>query len=488
MADAQIDGSIAANIGKGQGNDLIGMVGRFADIQNAVNQNRLFQGRQAAGAALQQSIDPSTGQVNFDTFNRLIQGNPQIAPYAQEALQASLTARGQNIQNTTGQTALQGAYTANLRKVIAAVPPGPNQPQQVISAIKKGADMGLYPADLAASFVGGQDLSDGTSMSDLVKQATIANGEAAPMEAQFGTSESLKTGGTDQAVNVNRVTGTRTNMSGDAANVQMTLTPESKAARQPVVVGGAPASVPTSALVTPTGEPRADNGLTGPHGEVQTDFSPSAKAAATATGTGLAGMGLNIVQRASRVPDNKAALETLGGLLDTPGLVLGPQSSGWNKLQQLAAQYGLAKPASQPATAAAAKEEATKLAVMIAQNQFQAMGGTGTDAKLESAMHTSPSEFLTKQGNKQIIAMLKGNEDAYQHYAEAWQKWQDAGHGPESLGQFQAQWNKIYDPRVFQSQYMSPTQKAEMLKGMSQAEQDQFKAAYKRAHGLGWIQ
>lgn len=468
-----------------QGFDPVGQIGKLATVQNQVNENKLFQGRQAAGQALQQSIDPGTGQVDFDRFNKLIQSNPKIAPYAQQAVTDALAARGQGIQNTTGQTSLNAAYTQNLRKVIASVPRGPNQAQQVISAIGKGASMGLYPAQTAAAFVGGQALDDGTSMADLVKQAAIGSGDASAQNAQFGEVANIDTGAQIQPTAINRVAGTTAPV---GAPIPKELTPESAASRQTVVVNGAPGSVPASALVTPTGQPRPDNGITGPHGEVKTGFSPAEQAAGAATGSGLAGMGLQIVQRASKVPDNKAALGNLEGLLDTPNLVLGPQSEGWNKMQQLAAQYGLAKPGSQPANAAAAKEEMTKLAMMIAQNQFQAMGGTGTDAKLDSAMHTSPSEFLTKQGNKNIVAMLKGNEDAYQHYAEAWQKWQDAGHGPESLGQFQAQWNRIYDPRVFQSAYMTPAARQSMLNGMTKDERSAFEANAKRAHGLGWAQ
>jgi hypothetical protein len=64
-----------------------------------------------------------------------------------------------------------------------------------------------------------------------------------------------------------------------------------------------------------------------------------------------------------------------------------------------------------------------------------------------------------------------------------------AGRRPwaETYGQFQTQWNRIYDPRVFQSVYMSPAERQATLKGMTAAEQTQVQGDYKRAHSLGWV-
>jgi hypothetical protein len=464
-----------------QGNNPFETVGKIALVQNQVNQNKLFQGQQAAGQALQQSINPDTGLLDTAAYGRRIALDPQIAPYAADALTHGLDAQNKLIANNTNQTALNAAFTKNLTEDIAGQTPG-----AVPGIIFRGVATGRYPQSVAEQFLGGGMEAGGKTfgqhMEDLSKQAAIQSGSATAMESAFGSPAMVDTGSNIQPTSVNRVSGQAAPM---GAPIAKTLTPESSAARQGIIHDGAPASVPTSALVTPTGQPRVENGLTGPHGETKTGFSPAEQAAGAATGTGLAGMGLQIVQRASKVPDNKAILGNMEGLLD--GFTPGPQSGFWKQINQVASQYGVAPPGSAPQTKAQAQEEFGKLAFQLAQQQFQAMGGTGTDAKLDSTMHTSPSDLLTKYGNKGIIHLLKGNEDAVRAYSEAWQKWQDAGHGPESLGQFQAQWNRIYDPRVFQSAYMSPEERQSMLKGMTASEQTQFKAAFKRAHSLGWV-
>lgn len=476
MADATVDASITANAGR----NMLTNLGQMASVMNSINQNRLFQGRQAAGAALQQSIDPDTGQVDYAHFNALIRANPQIAPFAQEALQQGLASQGQGISNTTAQQGLANAYSAALRNDFVAAHAAGEDPVQ---AVLRGVAAGRYPAGFAASALGGLPLSNGKTLGDFARESAVAGGTEAGMEATFGKPETVDVGGRLVTRDVNRVTNEAQPMTGPAATLDKTLTPESKATRVPIVQGGVPKTVPLSALATDTGEPKP--GVADSTGAVQASLTPAQQAAGATTGTAMAGLGSQIVQRAGQVPSNKALLGNMEGLLDnfTPG----PQSPFWKSVNQLATQYHLAPPGSPPQTKAQAQEEFGKLAFQLAQGQFQALGGTGTDSKLESTMHTSPSELLTRYGNKGIIHLLKGNEDAMQAQADAWQKWQSAGNGPETYGKFQSQWNSIYDPRVFQSQYMDPGERQTMLKGMTAAEQAKFKADYKRAVQLGWV-
>lgn len=463
-------------------------VSKFATLQNTINQNRLFQGQVAAGQALQQATDPATGQIDFGRAQAILRANPATAPYALEAMNKLLQGQGQSIVNTTGQVSLQAARTKNLRQVIASVPPGPNQDTQILTAVARGAAAGLYPADMAATLLGGGQLADGTSLKDLARESAIANGDASAMEAQFGTPETVNTGGRNQAFTVNRVTNERAPMGGDAGAVPMTLTPGEKAQRVGIVQGGVPETAPVSALTTDTGEPKPSP-LTGPQGQTQSALTPAQQAGGTTSGTGNANMALTLQTRASRVNDNKALLGNMEGLIgEMNATQLGPQSQFWKHMGQLAAEYNVPLPFAPPTNKTQAQEEFSKLAFQLAQSQFQALGGTGTDSKLDSTMHTSPSEFLTRYGNKGIIALLKGNEDAVAAQYDAWQKWQGAGHGPETYGQFLGQWNKIYDPRVFQSQYMTGAERQTMLKGMTSAEATRFKADYKRAVKLGWVQ
>ena len=94
----------------------------------------------------------------------------------------------------------------------------------------------------------------------------------------------------------------------------------------------------------------------------------------------------------------------------------------------------------------------------LVQSQFKALGGTGTDSKLESASHTSPSEFMSQVGVKNILSLLKGNQDAVQAKAKAANAYVKAN-GPQSMPAFNEEWNNNFDPRVFQFKYMTPAQR-----------------------------
>jgi hypothetical protein len=83
---------------------------------------------------------------------------------------------------------------------------------------------------------------------------------------------------------------------------------------------------------------------------------------------------------------------------------------------------------------------------------------------------------------------MLGLNDALGAKNEAWQRWRDAGNGPETYGKFQTQFNKIYNPRVFQSVYMTDAQRQNMMARMSKADRDQFHRDWVNAKAAGWLQ
>jgi hypothetical protein len=135
----------------------------------------------------------------------------------------------------------------------------------------------------------------------------------------------------------------------------------------------------------------------------------------------------------------------------------------------------------------ASQEEFNKQAAMLAQSQFAAIGGTGTDAKFESAFTTSPNETLSKLGNKGIIRLLKGNEDAIQAKNAAWRKWIRAGHGPETYADFADEFNAHFDPRAFQFKYIPKAEQQAYINKMAPEERQRFKADIDYARAQGWV-
>lgn len=123
----------------------------------------------------------------------------------------------------------------------------------------------------------------------------------------------------------------------------------------------------------------------------------------------------------------------------------------------------------------AAQENFVKTAGILAQRQFGAIGGTGTDSKLDAAIKTNPGEALSGMGNQQIIAMLHGNEDAMTARDSALDEWKKKNPGG-TADQFQRQFNKSYNPRAFQWLRMTPDQRAEMAADMMKNDPQSFKA------------
>ncbi len=132
------------------------------------------------------------------------------------------------------------------------------------------------------------------------------------------------------------------------------------------------------------------------------------------------------------------------------------------------------------------QEGFNKLAFQLAQNQFQALGGTGTDAKLDSAMHTSPNELITKLGNKGIMQLLKGNTDAIAAKAKAWNAWQKV-HGPDSMADFNEEFNQNFNPRVFQFKYIPKKDRQSWYRSMSPEDRRSFEEATDYAMDRKWV-
>ncbi len=206
--------------------------------------------------------------------------------------------------------------------------------------------------------------------------------------------------------------------------------------------------------------------------------------AATHTAQGSAEQGLALQRRAERVPETKAILGNLLAELNTPGFTVGPGTkSVADAAKFMNAQLGT----NIRVEGNKAREQFEKLAGMYAQSQFQALGGTGANAQLDATTLTSPNSKLSEMGNRGIIAMLNGNEDAVKAKHEYWQKW-SAQNGSGTYGQFVADFQKHFDPRVFQSQYLDKADQKKMISGMSQKEKNDLHSAFVFAKQNGWIQ
>jgi len=231
-----------------------------------------------------------------------------------------------------------------------------------------------------------------------------------------------------------------------------------------------------------------------PSGEIMGDLAPSMTPGVTVTAapalgeeaaaTAAVGRAQQLRAEAAQVPETKATMQNMRDQLSkfTPG----PRANWTYMIGALAQQLGVAAPS--VTEGVAGQEEFNKLATRFINQQIGSLGGSGTDAKLESAAKGSPTEFMSKEGILSVTNLMLGLEDAKAAKNAAWQKWLNSGQSPSTFDKFEAEFNGIYNPRVFQSVYMSEPQKQTMMKNMTPKEREQFQKDWTVASKAGWIQ
>jgi hypothetical protein len=126
-------------------------------------------------------------------------------------------------------------------------------------------------------------------------------------------------------------------------------------------------------------------------GGPQVNLAPGVSEAAVSTAGQSAAMGNQLVTAANEAPATRAILDNLERTLEDfkPGV-----GADWARIGKSLVNTTLpesvAKKIGFDPKSIASQEEFNKLAYNLAQSQFQALGGTGTDAKLNSTMSTSP--------------------------------------------------------------------------------------------------
>lgn len=137
--------------------------------------------------------------------------------------------------------------------------------------------------------------------------------------------------------------------------------------------------------------------------------------------------------------------------------------------------------------AQAAQEEFKKQAMMLAQQQFAAMGGTGTNDQLSSSIATNPNEAISKVGLEGIIRTLQGNQDAVNAKFQAFHSYQKTHGGPASYGDFLAEHGKDFEPRAYQLQYMSKEEGRKFLGSLNPSERKAVGRAWNFGQDNGYL-
>lgn len=490
-------------------------LGSVAGTIGQLNQNKLFgqqyQTNLATSQIYKEAMNPD-GSIDQGKLTNLLQSNPSAAYGIGPVLEQSQQIQHQNIANQQAKYDLLKNHLTTLAGYLGPLASGNPTVNDVAATIGHAISTGVATPQEAANFWSTlpRDQQGNPDPTQIKSWAQDNLQRVQTAAEQYGITNPAP-------VQVN--TGGQTHLTvmpqngpiHDVGKIDNTLPP--MATRQNININhGAPMAIGpiTSELQVPgqTASQAQASALAGsmpglsgngggntqpspataaPSGMVQTGLAPGEAEAQQHQAVAGADQGVTLQKAADTVPQQKAILGNLEAALRN--FTSGP-GADWRKVAGALANTPLQAVGFSGfnAKSIASQEEFVKQATNLAQSQFATLGGTGTDAKLESTMHTSPNETLSKQGNQNIINLLKGNADAIAVKNQEWQKFQQqSGNGPGDYGKFSTQFNTEYDPRVFQSQYMGAADRASMLKGMTKGEQKQFRQSYNLAVEKGWI-
>ncbi|BEU21567.1 lytic transglycosylase domain-containing protein [Paraburkholderia sp. 22B1P] len=123
----------------------------------------------------------------------------------------------------------------------------------------------------------------------------------------------------------------------------------------------------------------------------------------------------------------------------------------------------------------------------LAQQYQKALGGTGTDAQLATVLKGTPTPDMMNKAMVEVIPKLKAQELALQAKTNAGDQWlAQNGNNPAGFNKFESMWRQNYDPRIYQMQQMTPTDRQAFLKQQPDAAALRAKTA--TALQNGWVQ
>lgn len=458
-----IDASIPLQAGRGvQQSNPLATIGEFANIQNALNQNKMFPG----ALALQGGQQTLQGQAIQSGQSNLIQQQRQLG-------------------------------AASLVPLLAKK--GPLSIDDVTTALGAAEKSGVVTQPTLADFVG-VPMTGNPALDDAAIRAHIAANAQAPTNAAGavaqGAGPTLDVGPTIQPTTVAPAGMPGSGVITPAGqSYAKGLTPE--AASTPTQIGndpktGAPmfttrgTAVPilNSNQPSPLGTGRLPPALLNPNKPQPTTsapgvpigLGPAQEAQKAAQGTQSAHAFQDIADQGVQARTQTAVLGNMLG--DTAAFTPGPEKINDFKatLQRYAPSIAGAFGATPESVAA--NENFDKLASQIA-----GAVGDRSDASLAIAKKANPGSYLSAAGADLVIRNLQGFAD----YNQARAKLAAAYPNQEDRAGFEASTGSTLDPRAFQFARMTGPQKAQYAATLSPTDRASVQKAYNGAVSQGLI-
>lgn len=449
------------------------MAGQLAGVMNAVQQNILLRKTMGAQQAIGQHVQDATdANGNFDpsAFMEGVQGDPNAAFGAQEAAEFAQQQRQAQLAQQQAQLANAHAQWGVINESVGSLLQKPNvSAGDVTSSVGNLVALGVITPKVGAAELASMPQNPDELPTWLRGHLVRGMQAQQQIESMIGPQQLVDTGGQIAAVRTPTITDTSVPEGETHAPIEKTMSPGEAAS-------------PVQTFDNETQQPKIiTKGEFASEGSAPAGPALGQEAAANVTAAGAAQQGLAIAHQADEARDTKALLGNLTA--DLKSFSAGPGAGEWKHILSGLQRLGISVNPNMVAN----QENFNKVATMLAQRQFAQLGGTGTDRQLGSAIESNPNQALSNLGNQRIVAMLKGNADAILLKNQVWQKWLQNGHSPATYNQFQTEFNKAYDPRVFQFQYLSGAERKQLVSGMSAAEEAQFRNQYNSAVKRGWV-
>lgn len=453
----------------------------------ALRQNSLqLNANRAISDAYSQSVDPQTGQVDFNKLQSLAAQNGAGA-FLPQFMGQIAQQRNSQLQYDTGKLDLALKQQQGIRGMIGSLAVDPDIGKADLSTkiagqISDAVSNNLLPLDQGIREI--QSIpTDPKAQAQWIQNHLInsLSGEAklAALKPQIST---VNTGGQTQVVATNPLTGAPT----ITGSIQNTLSPESAASRISAVgPNGEPGTVPLGSTVGQGGG-QGYNGRYNPQGGAQgasgapggflpTGLSPAAAAAQSAQGATSNAAAQSLHDSAADAP---MRLNLLGTARDALANIKTGPGTDWRNTFASALQ---STPGVGDALKAMGVNDPSKIASYdeykkILTNYASSVSGslgTGTDARLNAAVTGNANPGISNIANEDILTKTIAGEKmrAAQDYA-----FQNSGLTTDKFNQWQSQWNKTVSPEAFAFTSMNPTQQQSFIARQSPAQLTKFKA------------
>ena len=464
-----------------------------------LKQNQLQLGaNQAISQAYAQSVDPSTGQVDFGKLQSLAaqSGAGAFLPQFKGQLSAQ---RNQQQQYQQGQLDMALKQQQNIRGMIGSLALDPDlgkadMSQKIASQISSAVQAGTLPLDQGVREI--QSIpSDPSAQAGWIQNHLInsLSGEA-KIQALMPQNVQVQTGAGTALLNRNPLTGQTT----PGTFVQSTLSPAELAAPKTIIgPNGEQREITTAQWLQlqggggvpgQAGGAAAPGGYTGRYNApaagseapgIQTSLGPAQQAGLTAAGTSSSAAAQNLHNAAADAPMRinllQNARDALSVGVDANGnpITTGPGTDWRNTAASFVNSLAPGVAKSLGITGQVQSYDEFKKILTNYASSVSGSLGTGTDARLNAAVTGNANPNISNLANEDILAKTIAAEKmrAAQDYA-----FQNSGLTPDKFNQWQSQWNKAVDPQAFVFASMNPAQQQAFIKRQSPAELAQFKA------------